>query len=308
MFTLIFSCLSVSNLPWFMDLTFLVPMQYYSFSALDFTFTTWHIHNWATFLLSPVSSFFMELFLRSSSVTYWIPTELGGSSHESLCSCGSQSKNPEVVCNFLLQGISFGQALTSRDMSFSCSTTCLEPQLYHCWSSLSMKLSPAKVNHCDTWGSWQRPCRRPLEESLGKAGAKVGGPPGGASSPGSLRPWAWPAARMAHSLQGSGSSALSSRPCQPCHPKCATTFHHGLTKLGTLGTGHYPDYPAPAFSMISGKPILGPLFSHCLFRPPPPCYSTIMILCTLIKCQMSSKNQWRGGVSVEAPPHPSFSL
>lgn len=68
--------------------------------------------------------------------------------------------------------------------------------------------------------------------------------------------------------------------------------------------------PAPASAVISGKPLLGhcPLFSHCLFRPPMPCYPIIMILYALVKCQMSSKSWWRGGVRVEAPPHASFSF
>ena len=43
MFTLAVSCLTTSNLPWFMDLTFLVPMQYCS------------LQHW-TLLLSPVTS------------------------------------------------------------------------------------------------------------------------------------------------------------------------------------------------------------------------------------------------------------
>ena len=43
MFTLAISCLTTSNLPWFMDLTFQVPMQYCS------------LQHW-TLLLSPVTS------------------------------------------------------------------------------------------------------------------------------------------------------------------------------------------------------------------------------------------------------------
>ena len=49
-FTLAISCWTTSNLPWFMDLTFQVPMQY-CFTALDFTSITSHIHNWVLFLL-----------------------------------------------------------------------------------------------------------------------------------------------------------------------------------------------------------------------------------------------------------------
>ena len=70
MFTLVISCLTTSNLPWFMGLTFQVPMQYCS------------LHHWT--LLKPVPSttgccfcfcsipsFFLELFL------HWYPEHIG---------------------------------------------------------------------------------------------------------------------------------------------------------------------------------------------------------------------------------------
>ena len=50
MVTLAISCLSTSNLPWFMDLIFQVPMQLL-FTASDFASITSHIHNWVLFLL-----------------------------------------------------------------------------------------------------------------------------------------------------------------------------------------------------------------------------------------------------------------
>ena len=115
MFTLAFSCLTASNLPWFMDLTFQVPMQYCS------------LQHW-TLLLSPVPSmtgycscfgsipsFFLELFLHWSPVAYWAPTDLGSpvsvSYHFafSFCSWGSQGKNTEVVCHSLLQWTTYCQ-------------------------------------------------------------------------------------------------------------------------------------------------------------------------------------------------------
>ena len=114
-FTLAISCLTTSNLPWFMDLTFQVPIQYCS------------IQHW-TLLLSPVTSttgccfcfgsilsFFLELFLHWFPVAYWAPTDLGGSSSVSYllafsyCSGGSQGKNTEVVCHSLLQWTTFCQ-------------------------------------------------------------------------------------------------------------------------------------------------------------------------------------------------------
>ena len=51
MFTLALYYLTTSNLPWFMDLTFQVPMQYLFFTASDFTSITSHIHNWSLFSL-----------------------------------------------------------------------------------------------------------------------------------------------------------------------------------------------------------------------------------------------------------------
>ena len=83
MFTLAISCLTTSNLPWFMDLTFQVPIKYFLlllllllfvfvfFAASDFTFTTRHIHNkWVLhcFHFGSAFSFLLELFLCSSPV------------------------------------------------------------------------------------------------------------------------------------------------------------------------------------------------------------------------------------------------
>ena len=79
MLTLAICCLITSNLPWFMDLTFQVPMQYYSLQhwtllPLPVTSTTGHC-----FHFDSASSFFLELFLYSSSVAYWAPTDLRSS-------------------------------------------------------------------------------------------------------------------------------------------------------------------------------------------------------------------------------------
>ena len=87
MLTLTISCLTTSNLPWFMDLTFQVPMQYCSL---------WH-QTWlpspvisttgCCFCFGSVSSFFLELFLHSSPVAYWAPTDLGSSSFSAISFC-----------------------------------------------------------------------------------------------------------------------------------------------------------------------------------------------------------------------------
>ena len=90
MFTLAISCLTTSNLPWFMNLTFQVPMQYGSLqhqallSPPD-TSTTEHC-----FCFGPVASLFLGLLvvvLHSSPVAYWIPSDLGDSSFSVISFC-----------------------------------------------------------------------------------------------------------------------------------------------------------------------------------------------------------------------------
>ena len=75
MFTLVIICLTTSNLPWFMDLTFQVPMQYCSLQHLTFTSIISHIHNWTLFLpwlhLFILSGFISPLFSSSILGTYW---------------------------------------------------------------------------------------------------------------------------------------------------------------------------------------------------------------------------------------------
>ena len=69
-FTLAISCLTTFNLPWFMDLTFQVPMQYCSLQHRTLllspvTSTTGHC-----FCFGSIPSFFLELFLHWLG-TYW---------------------------------------------------------------------------------------------------------------------------------------------------------------------------------------------------------------------------------------------
>ena len=85
-FTLAISCLTTSNLPWFVDLTFQVPMQYCSLQ-----------HQ--TLLPSPVPSttgclcfgsipsFFLRLFLHWPPAAYWAPTDLGSPSFSVIYFC-----------------------------------------------------------------------------------------------------------------------------------------------------------------------------------------------------------------------------
>ena len=79
-FTLAISCLTTSNLPWFMDLTFQVPMQYWSLQYQALLPSPVTSTTGCCFCFGSVSSFFLELFLRQSLVAYWAPTDLGSSS------------------------------------------------------------------------------------------------------------------------------------------------------------------------------------------------------------------------------------
>ena len=100
MFTLAFSCLTTSNLPWFTDLTFQVPMQYCSLQHQPLHPSPVTSTTGCCFCFGSVSSFFLELFLHWSPV--WAPTDLGISSSVSYlfafsyCSWSSPGKNTEV--------------------------------------------------------------------------------------------------------------------------------------------------------------------------------------------------------------------
>ena len=113
MFSLAISCLTASNLPWFMDLTFQVPMQYCSLQHRTLLPSPVTSTTGYCFCFGSIPSFFLELFLHWSPVAYWSPTDLGVplsvSYHFafSYCSWGSQGKNSEMVCHSLLQWTTF---------------------------------------------------------------------------------------------------------------------------------------------------------------------------------------------------------
>ena len=125
-FTLAISCLTTSKLPWFMDLTFQVPMQYCSLQHRTLLLSPVTSTAGYSFCFGSISSFFLELFLHWSPVAYWAPTDLGSSvSYHfafSYYSWGSQGKNTEVVCHSLLQWTTFCQicksALNSKVNSY----------------------------------------------------------------------------------------------------------------------------------------------------------------------------------------------
>ena len=86
-FTLAITCLTTSNLPWFMDLTFQVPMQYWSLQYQTLLPSPVTSTTGYCFCFGSLSSFFLELFLHWSPVAYWTPTELGSSSFSVLSFC-----------------------------------------------------------------------------------------------------------------------------------------------------------------------------------------------------------------------------
>ena len=87
MFTLVISCLTTSNLPWFMDLTFLVPLQCCCLQHSTLLPSPVTSTTGCCFHFGSIYSFFLELFLHWSPVAYWAPTDLGSSSFSALSFC-----------------------------------------------------------------------------------------------------------------------------------------------------------------------------------------------------------------------------
>ena len=87
MFTLGISCLTTSNLPWFMDLTFQVPMQYCSLQHRILLPSPVTSTIGCYFYFGSIPSFFLELVLHWSPVAYWAPTNLESSSFSVLSFC-----------------------------------------------------------------------------------------------------------------------------------------------------------------------------------------------------------------------------
>ena len=114
-FALAITCLTITNLPWFMGLKFQVPMQYCSLQHQTLLPSPLTSTTGCCFCFGSVSSFFLELFLHWSPVAYWASTNLESSSFTVLsfslfiCSWGSQGRNTEVVWHSLLQWTMFSQ-------------------------------------------------------------------------------------------------------------------------------------------------------------------------------------------------------
>ena len=76
MFTLAISYLTTSNLSWFMDLTFQVPMQYWSLQHQILLLSPVTSTTGYYFCFGSIPSFFLELFLHWSPLAYWAPADL----------------------------------------------------------------------------------------------------------------------------------------------------------------------------------------------------------------------------------------
>ena len=87
LFTLAICYLITSNLPWFMDLTFQVPMQYCSLQHQTLLLSPVTSTTGCCFCFVSISSFFLELFLQWSPEAYWAPTDLGSSSFSVITYC-----------------------------------------------------------------------------------------------------------------------------------------------------------------------------------------------------------------------------
>ena len=123
MFNLAISCLTTSNLPWFMDLTFQVPIQYCSLLHQTLLSTPNTLTAECHFHFGPATSLFLKLLviaLHSSPVAYCTPSDLGGGGEGSsssviffafsYCPWSSPGKNIGVGCHFLLQWTTFYQS------------------------------------------------------------------------------------------------------------------------------------------------------------------------------------------------------
>ena len=87
MFTLAISCLTTSNLPWFLALAFQIPMQYCSLQHQTWLPSPVTSTTGCCFCFGSVFSVFLELFLHCSPVSYWAPTSLRSSSFSVLSFC-----------------------------------------------------------------------------------------------------------------------------------------------------------------------------------------------------------------------------
>ena len=86
-FTLVISCLTTFNFPWFMDLTFHVPIQYCSLQQRTLLLSSVTSTTVCCFCFGSIFSLFLELFPHWSLVAYWAPTDLQSSSFSVISFC-----------------------------------------------------------------------------------------------------------------------------------------------------------------------------------------------------------------------------
>ena len=148
-FNVVISCLTTSNLPWFMDLTFQVPIQYCSlqhwtlFSPPDTSTAEPH------FLFGQATSFFLDLFLHSSPVSYWITADLGGSSSGVIS-----------FCLFILF-MGFSRQEYFRDLPFSSPIHHILSELTtmtHLSITVWLTISPSYTRLWSLWSFWLAFC------------------------------------------------------------------------------------------------------------------------------------------------------
>ena len=136
-FTLAISCLTPFNLPCLIHGPNILDSYSILFlAASNLTFHHPDISTTEHFSFDPFSSFFLELFLRSPLVAYWIPIDLGGLSSRVISFClftlfmvfsrqeywsgCSQGKNTEVVFHSLLQWTAFCQTSPPWPIHLGC--------------------------------------------------------------------------------------------------------------------------------------------------------------------------------------------
>ena len=137
-FTLNNSYLITSNLPWFMDLTFQVTMQYCSLQHQTLLPSPVTCTLSVVFALAPSPHFF-GLFLHWSSVAYWAPTYLGSSS---LCVL--------YFCLFMLF-MGFSTKEYWSGLPFPSSVDHILPHFVSIWSSNPTPGHISGENHNSKW-------------------------------------------------------------------------------------------------------------------------------------------------------------
>ena len=117
MFSLVISCLNMLNLPWFMNLTFQVLMQYCSLQHWTLLSPSDTSTDECCFCFGPaILMGAISNYLLCLPGAYWTPSGLEGSSSGvisfftfSYCPWGSPGKNTGVGCHLLLQWTAFCQ-------------------------------------------------------------------------------------------------------------------------------------------------------------------------------------------------------